>query len=32
MMPTLPPQAAGNDTFDPRHGHDGLPVEEEEYA
>jgi hypothetical protein len=32
MMRTLPPQVAGKDMFDPRHGHDGLPIEEEEYA
>ena len=32
MMRTLPPKLAGKDMFDPRHGHDGLPVEEEEYA
>ena len=32
MMRTLPPQLAGEDMFDPRHGHDGRPVEEEEYA
>jgi hypothetical protein len=32
MMRTLPPQPAGENTFDPRHGHDGLPVEEEEFA
>ena len=32
MMRTLPPRLASEDMFDPRHGHDGLPVEEEEYA
>lgn len=32
MMRTFRPFAAGEDMFDPRHGHDGLPVEEEEYT
>ena len=32
MMRTFPPCAGGEDTFDPRHGHDGRPIEEEEYA
>jgi len=31
-MRTFPPYAGGEDMFDPRHVHDGLPVEEEEYA
>jgi hypothetical protein len=31
MMRTPPPQPAGNDMFDLRHGHDGLPIEEEEH-
>lgn len=32
MMRRLPPYTGGEDMFDPRHGHDGLPIEEEEYA
>ena len=32
MMRRLPPLPAGEDMFDPRQDHDGLPVEEEEYA
>ena len=32
MMRMSPPYAGGEVTFDPRHGHDGVPVEEEEYA
>ena len=31
-MRMYPPPAGGEDTFDPRHGHDGVPVEEEEYT
>jgi hypothetical protein len=31
MMRT-PPVRGGEDKFDPRHGHDGLPIEEEENA
>lgn len=32
MMHTFPPYAEGEVTFDPRPGHDGRPVAEEEYA
>jgi hypothetical protein len=32
MMRTVAPARGGEDTFDPRHGHDGLPIEEEEHA
>ena len=32
MMRMFPPYAGGEDTFDPRQGHKGLPIEEEEYA
>lgn len=32
MMRMYPSYARGVDTFDPRLGHDGRPVEEEEYA
>jgi hypothetical protein len=31
MMRT-PQVHRGEDRFDPRHGHDGMPIEEEEYA
>ena len=30
-MGTVPPSAGGEEMFDPRHGHNGLPIEEEEY-
>lgn len=32
MMRTYPLSAGGEKTFDPRRDHDGVPVEEEEYA
>ncbi len=32
MMRTGPPYAEGEERFDPRHGHNGLPIEEEEYV
>ncbi len=32
MMRTVPPYAGGEEMFDLRHGHNGLPIEEEEYA
>jgi hypothetical protein len=32
MMRMYPPYAGGADKFDPRLGHVGRPVEEEEYA
>jgi hypothetical protein len=32
MMRTFPHTRGAKDMFDPRHGHDGLPIEEEEYA
>jgi len=32
MMPTYPTSARGKEAFDPRRDHDGVPVEEEEYA
>jgi len=31
-MRIYPPCAGGEETFDPRRGHDGPPVEEEDYA
>ena len=32
MMRTFAPAPGGAEMFDPRHGHDGLPIEEEENA
>ncbi len=32
MMRTVALALGGEDMFDPRHGQDGLPIEEEEHA